>query len=184
MMWFKRKPFHQTAAWQKLARQHKNIEFFNDNWKCVDCDYTGLDMESDHVLPQKKFKLSRLWMRNLVLRCGSSKKPGGGNGCNIKKAAYVILSGQTITLLILYFIVWFTRYATGLSVVTLAFWYREDVFLFAEAVAANPLIESLTEFLTAEFQEFCSRLTQSQSTVSQFQQSSFSDHDYVPQIDE
>jgi hypothetical protein len=65
--------FHQSSEWQALAKKHKTIV----------CRKCGADkhIESDHILPQGRFKLFRLWKFNLQYLCGVEAK-----GCNLKKS--------------------------------------------------------------------------------------------------
>lgn len=71
--------FHGTKEWIALASFHKLTERYNKNYICVDCG-TSKHLESDHVAPVR-YKLFRLCMFNLVLRCGTE-----ANGCNNKKS--------------------------------------------------------------------------------------------------
>ena len=92
-MWpFTETPFHQTRDWRKLAKEHKCIERKNNNWKCVDCGFTG-DLESDHILPVSQFWGMRLHIKNLALRCSD---------CNKKKGAKIILTPKVVTTLTFY----------------------------------------------------------------------------------
>ena len=172
-MWFKSKPFHNTPAWQKLAKQHKAMERANNNWKCVECGYTGDNLESGHILHVKGWKLSRLWMTNLNLQCGDD----GGNGCNKKLGARIILTPKSVRLLLCYFIVFVMRWAIVLSVLTLLFLYREEVSAFAQALAHHPVYLALSDFLAQLLQGLYSSLNESELKPSAFAQSSFSDHE-------
>ena len=66
------KPFHQTAPWQRLSKEHKTL-------RCRKCG-TDKHIESDHILSQDRFKMFRLWRFNLQYLCGVEAK-----GCNRKK---------------------------------------------------------------------------------------------------
>lgn len=138
-MWFKSKLFHQTAKWQKLSRKHKAMEKANNNWKCVECGYTGWNIESGHILPASKFKLSRLWMMNLNLQCGDKH----GNGCNKKLGARIILTPKSGLLLLCYFIVWLIRLLGALSILSLIAFHHQAIFALVETVVRDPLFHSL-----------------------------------------
>lgn len=155
-----------------LAKRHKDIEEKAGNWRCVDCMHSGRHLQSDHVLPASKFKLSRLWLRNLELRCGP---------CNQKKGVYIILTPKTITLLILYFVVWFMRWTIAFSVLTLSFLHREDLAVAAEVIFDSPLFRSLCDFLSEEYERLAQGSAQPESGESAFSQSSYEDHSYVPE---
>ena len=79
------KPFHQTTPWQKLSKDFKTL-------KCVDCGKSS-DIEAGHILPANRFKMSRLWMSNLVAQCRS---------CNAKLGNKIRWSLQALKLLLVY----------------------------------------------------------------------------------
>jgi len=87
------KPFHQTSPWVKLSKDFKTL-------KCVDCGKSE-DIEAGHILPASSWKMSRLWMSNLVAQCRS---------CNAKLGNKIRWSPQAIKLLMVYgamkFIYW------------------------------------------------------------------------------
>ena len=64
--------FHKSSQWTKLAKEHKTL-------RCRKCG-TDKHIESDHILPQERFKMFRLWSFNLQYLCGVEAK-----GCNRKK---------------------------------------------------------------------------------------------------
>ena len=79
------KPFHQSAPWQKLSKDFKTL-------RCVDCG-SITDIEAGHILPASRFKMSRLWMFNLVAQCRS---------CNAKLGNKIRWSIRAIQLLMVY----------------------------------------------------------------------------------
>ncbi len=91
------KPFHQSASWRKLAKEHKTI-------RCIDCR-TTLDIESAHYLPQKKWPMMRLWKSNLYYSCAK---------CNNKLGDKIKCSFQAIKLLVIYMLI------KGVQIISLA----------------------------------------------------------------
>jgi hypothetical protein len=83
-MWFKRKPFHQTRQWRRLAKAHKILH--------CECGSTK-DIESCHYLPQKRFPMMRLWKVNLYHGCSD---------CNGKLGNRIKWSIRAIQLLVIY----------------------------------------------------------------------------------
>ena len=79
------KPFHQSASWRKLAKEHKTI-------RCIDCKST-FEIESAHYLPQKRFPMMRLWKSNLYYGCSK---------CNGKLGDKIKWSFHAIKLLVIY----------------------------------------------------------------------------------
>ena len=85
--------FHQTSAWRKLSKDFKTL-------KCVDCGKSE-DIEAGHILPASRFKMSRLWMYNLVAQCRS---------CNAKLGNKIRWSFRAIQLLVVYGMIKFIYY--------------------------------------------------------------------------
>ena len=77
--------FHQSAAWRKLAKEHK----LN---RCDDCNTTN-DIQSGHILAAARFPMSRLWKSNLKYQC---------QPCNLKQGIKLQLNLKTIKLLVIY----------------------------------------------------------------------------------
>ena len=77
--------FHQSAEWTKLAKKHKQLS-------CDDCGSVK-DIQSGHILPQKRFPMSRLWMINLKYLCSA---------CNLQQGDKLQYNLQTLCLRGLY----------------------------------------------------------------------------------
>ena len=73
--------FHQSPAWQKLAKEHKTMRCHCGSAK---------DIQSGHILPASRFKSSRLWKSNLIYQC---------EVCNKKLGNRIKWSPQAIKLL-------------------------------------------------------------------------------------
>lgn len=142
-MWFKPKSFHKTKEWQALARKHKALEKKNKNWSCVDCQYSGWDLQSDHVLPVSKFWELRLLLQNLVLRCGVED----GNGCNQKKGAKITLSPKSIKLQIFYYAM---KLIKNFVLVVLIVFFGRLIWI---DVAFHPFESTVTSQILIEFLE-------------------------------
>jgi len=104
------KPFHQSAPWQKLSKDFKTL-------KCVDCGKSE-DIEAGHILPASRFKMSRLWMYNLVAQCRS---------CNAKLGNKIRWSMRAVQLLMVYAMIKILMYlVTILTLALLARYYYLD----------------------------------------------------------
>ena len=88
------KPFHQSKAWKKLAKEHK----LN---RCKDCGKTE-DIQSGHILAASRFPMFRLWEYNLKYQCGP---------CNLKQGTKTKWSIKAIYLWSLYVLVKIVRYS-------------------------------------------------------------------------
>ena len=77
--------FHQSAEWTKLAKKHKQLS-------CDDCGSVK-DIQSGHILPQKRFPMSRLWMINLKYLCAV---------CNLQQGDKLQYNLRTFYLLVIY----------------------------------------------------------------------------------
>jgi hypothetical protein len=92
--------FHKSPAWSKLAKKHKALV-------CSDCGSTK-DIQSGHILPASRFKMSRLWMINLKYQC---------QPCNLKQGAKLRFDLLTAKLLGLYWMIKIMSYiAKGLVI--------------------------------------------------------------------
>lgn len=105
--------FHQSPEWIALSKQHKAIERAYKRWRCKDCGYSGEGLDSDHVLPAKHWKMARLWLCNLELRCGKDTK----NKCNQKKGVQLYYTPRTAKLLGYYIMIKSFKRLIGLLVI-------------------------------------------------------------------
>jgi hypothetical protein len=81
--------FHQSKEWQKISREHKTL-------RCYYCRSSTKDIQSDHVLPQSRYPMSRLWKANLVHACAP---------CNQAKGDKLKFNLITIKLLGVYYMI-------------------------------------------------------------------------------
>jgi len=111
--------FHQSPQWIALAKQHKAIQRAYGRWACVDCGKKG-ELDSGHILPQEKWKMSRLWLSCLVLQC---------RDCNLKLGDNIRWSIQAVKLLGIYMIIKGLKIAAiVLIVIILGQYYYYDCF--------------------------------------------------------
>ena len=85
--------FHQSKQWRKVSKDFKTL-------RCIDCGKTE-DIESGHILPASRFKMTRLWQSNLVAQCRS---------CNAKLGDKIHWSLQAIKLLSIYVMIRFIEF--------------------------------------------------------------------------
>ena len=85
--------FHQSKQWRKVSKDFKTL-------RCIDCGKTE-DIESGHILPASRFKMTRLWKSNLVPQCRS---------CNAKLGDKIRWSLQAIKLLSIYIMIRFIEF--------------------------------------------------------------------------
>lgn len=94
--------FHQSSAWQRLAKRHKQLT-------CDDCGSVK-DIQSGHILPQKRFPMSRLWMINLKYLCAV---------CNVKQSDKLQINIRTLQLLGIYYMIKIVRWVVLVIVIGL-----------------------------------------------------------------
>ena len=82
------KPFHQTDAWKKASKAHKQLI-------CCDCG-SSTDIQSGHILAASRYPMMRLWKSNLILQCKL---------CNLKLGTDIHWSIQAVKLLVIYWMI-------------------------------------------------------------------------------
>ena len=103
--------FHQSKAWTKLAKRHKQLT-------CDDCGSVK-DIQSGHILPQKRFPMFRLRMFNLRYLCAV---------CNVKQSDKLQINFRTLILLGLYYMIKILRWVvTVIVIVMMSYFIYVDV---------------------------------------------------------
>jgi len=131
--------FHTGKPWRKLSKEHKTL-------RCIDCR-TDKDITSGHILPASRFKMSRLWMSNLVAQCRS---------CNAKLGNKIRWSMRAVQLLVVYgamkFIYWtiiilYFSLTTAVMVMDISTGGMETSFTGQVLIGTLEQIQQLTEYL-------------------------------------
>jgi len=105
--------FHTGKPWRKLSKDFKTL-------KCVDCGKSE-DIEAGHILPASRFKMSRVWMFNLVAQCRS---------CNAKLGNKIRWSIRAVQLLVVYGMIRFLMYSVIILILALLarYYYLDTQF--------------------------------------------------------
>ncbi len=150
--------FHSTKEWIALSRFHKAFCRYYKIWYCVDCGYSGEGLDSDHVLPAKHWKMARLWLCNLQLRCGKDTK----KKCNQKKGVKLYCTPRTAKLLFYYGVIMLLRLLPWLIILwigvidynrgpwdtTIAYYILEPVIEYC-LMAFDSLLDAVAAWLSS-----------------------------------